>query len=460
MKFSEVKIPSEKIKLLLGLIKKAVRGTKDFIFVCITPKGLHAVVNDIHFVVPVLLPLEIDGIKIRYTDIEVLLKSQGDVIFSSCDSDNFVTITYTVYDVVKKIEVHYKSDVVLDFEYYKTPENVIESSKFLSAITMCSPCRDKDKYNPKYILHRFCIEGNEMITTNGRCLIVAHDLDINSLVFELTVSKEKPNGYFLLDDGILPLLPKSGTCRLAALTEKVIKPDGSTHDVAVLRIGFSDYFIFTTSSDSRFPRWKSILPVEEKKAHKLHIDPRDAQVCLRQLKTLPKSSQSKYEKENYVYVHIEEGRLCIDSCSSEIGNIRLCCSEFTTGSIADNVYLDVHYLSTALEVASEMSQNPIRISKINEAHIEIQPLHFESDIATFVVMPAKDPASKQEMKEITFVIDVKKYWEQPKKQVVQKSRCSTLFFNAEQELVTQLKLENEQLKKENEQLRNAVSMKG
>jgi hypothetical protein len=477
MDFS-ITVPSESIKLLLGLVKKVAK-TNDIkfrVFVYFTVNGLYAIVHGIHVGVPLHLPMDMDGFVLKYSDIEILKKSEGDVTFSIFDTVDLdgggdinshglqkgkvsVRITYIEKGIPKEIIENACVDVAIDLKYYQIPENAIESSRFLQTIAMCEPYYDRRKGcgDSVPVCGAFCLEGDKIIATNGHRMIVAKDVDIDSLVF--FDSQKKPTNQFLLQGIVSSLLPKSGTCRLASRVETTWEHNYVTDEqveknTSLLYIVCPEYFIITTMVAGRYVKWQSLVVDDVEGVHKLHLDPRDVEVCLKRLHVLP-VDKSRFKERDIVRFCFNEGRLCIESCAEQISNTRLRLSEFTTGSIAPETYLDVTYLEDALKIFTEVSQNPTEVdTSFGAATTYVQPLRFESNDALVIVMPCTGVKQNK----ITSVIDVKDHWERSaKKPVVQKqSKRSALFTNADKDIIAALRLENEQLKKEIETLRNNI----
>jgi hypothetical protein len=409
------------------------------------------------------------------------LKAEGDVVFSirSIDTINsdedketiesyhlqkgeeLVWVSYTEKGIRKEITEKSDVDVTIDFEYHRIPEKTIESTMFLSAIAMCAPYLDSagGYSGNEWHLSRFCLESNKIIATDKHRLIVAKDIDINPLVFYN--KKGKVTDRFLLQGNVSLLLPKSGSCQLASRIESIwqYNEESSTQterNVTVLYIVFPDYYILTTGNSLGYSDWHRVTDEKiDKDAHRLHIDPRDAQMCIKQLKMLPKSKFG----ERAVHLHFEEGRLCADSRATDTSNIRLRFSEHTTGSIASETIVDNISLGDALQYATEVFQNPTRdVTLLGTTERKVSPLHFESDIATIAVMPS---TKNSEAKKITSVVEMKEHWEQQvkksvvKKPTVQKQpKSNALFASADRDIIVALRLENEQLKKEIEMLRS------
>jgi hypothetical protein len=302
------------------------------------------------------------------------------------------------------------------------PKNTITSTKFLSVIAMCAPYCDKDDGSEiKKALSSFCLEGDNIIAVDGRRLIVAKNIDIDSLAF--CGDERMVTDRFLLQGNVSLLLPKSGSCQLAPLVTPVLEYDNKLQKhvkktVAVLYIGFPDYFICVPCVSGRFPNWKSLLPEHNAKTHKLHIDTRDAQACIKQLKTLPKREY----RTSCVHLHFEDGRLCADSQSADTPNIRLRFSEHTTGSIASETGIDIDFLGDVLRVATEMQQNSGK---------GIVPLHFESDIATIIVMSHD---LYDNVSEIASVVELEEHW---KSWIPKPVKRNGLFVEADKDKATQ-----------------------
>jgi hypothetical protein len=466
---SQVTVPSEKIKLLFNLINKAVKKIdRDKVYIYFMPNGLYAVIDIIHLVVPVPLALDIRGFMVRYNEIAELSKSEGDIVFSIRDTEadrnsvefelqngeEPVWVTYKERSVMKEIITKSRIDIVMDLDYHKIPDTTVESSEFLPAIATCSPYRD---FESAGALNDFCIDDAKIVVTDGHCLFVVNVVDISSRVFEQAACEALRNEQFLLDGRVGSLLPKSGNCRLSSRVVRAwVKDDEGKQvekDIVVLYVGFSDYYIVVSSTERRFPRWRLLIPENEEGAYKLHIDPRDVQVCLNQLKELPTCEKYKQDKRNRVHLHIVEGRFCIDSCSVEISNTRLQFSEFTTGVVPENIYIDVQYLCGALQLATEVRQT------------DDSPLCFESATATVVVMPyTMKSSSVDACKEVTHIVDLQDHWkpEQPVKKTVVKKQpqnTNTTFAHTYRDIIETLQKENEQLKKENEQLHQLSNAK-
>jgi hypothetical protein len=488
MEFS-VAVPVSAIKTMVGLIKKIVRSShsKHTTLVYITPKGLYCdgARYPTHLFVPVDLPLGIDGFGVYVDTFESLVAAEGEVVFSSLnknenDSENenegesdtekelsyddwlrvcgvglrkgeaLVQITYTSQCVPRQTAA--RAIIGVEIEMHTIPSQMIESSKFLSAVAMCAPyC---DNFDGKYLLSSLCLEGDKVIAISGVRLIVAKDVDIDSLVFsgKSSITKGVPNGRFLLDLNVLPPLPKSGSCKLATFTTAYYKE--SETDVSWLCIVVDDYCIFARCGGGIFPNWQNVIEELVADGYTAHIDPRDFQAVTKRLSALPMNSGLRA-----VHFRTENGRLGIESISTLVPNTRFQFSENSTGELSPDSNISVDYLCDALSVSTDIKQNPTRWEENDRGEMEAHesPYIFESDIAVVVVMPCSLPLK---VKDVANVIDVKEYW-QPDKKIGQKvtkkqSKQNSLFANADKDKITALQTENEQLRKENELLKNKI----
>jgi hypothetical protein len=471
---SSVTVPSAKIKLLLGLIKRSAKmiRVKEETYVYFTTAGLFAVVDNVHICVPLILTLNKNDLMLKYTDIEFLSKSEGDVTFlcrngkaGKQDSDGYselrkshrvqgcegiVWVTHTEHGVAKTIIKKCVIANLIDLEYHRIPETTIDSPEFLSTIAMCTPYLQST--SGETWADCFCFNGGEIIATDRHRIIAVKDTGIDSLVFY--DSAKKITDQFLMRGLVSALLPKSGTCRLASRLEPIreYRPETDEHtkrNVTVFYIISPDYYIVTEGVKGQAPAWEAILDEPVKDARRLHIDKRDAQTCIKQLKVLPRG---RYDMDHCIHLCFDEGRLCVDSCADDTPNVRLRFSEFTTGSVDMNNYTNAGYLSDALQVAAEAYQNPPKLCVDNGVEKAVErPLCFTSDSGSVMISVMTHHSIYKDQR-IANIVEVKDHWEQqPKKQPKSKSRLSA---HSDSDLIASLKLENEQLKKEIASLRN------
>jgi hypothetical protein len=401
------------------------------VFVFFTRRGLYANAGYFRFFVPI--PLDIDSFTVPLSDLNDLLKATGDVIFSL--DEDLSHVTFTECNITKQKDC--KVDIVDFNEFCELPEETIESSDFLEAVSMSRAFVGKGDQSSL-----FCLDGEYIVATNGYRMIFGK---IEIPLFDTP---------FLLDSDIVSLVPKSGVCRLA----KVFYPVQRWSDQEVetcLYVGLSDCHIWVSSTEGRFKRWRGIIPQQNSDTHKLHIDTRDVSACVRRLGVLPKDSK----KDNFVRFCVEGDRLCIESCAERGFNTRLRFSELTTGNVSSVVCFDVEDIQAGLQISNELWQNPVAVSKetppTNREYMEVlkfEPLVFESDKMTVLVMSR---ALKKDVQKVTNTVELKEFWKPNKEPVIKKQlKRNALFVSVDKDRIAVLQTENEQLKKELEQLRN------
>jgi hypothetical protein len=493
-----ITVPSSKIILLQTLVKKTEKRFFGYRYVLFTPLGLCIdMKNSAHLFVPV--ELDLSGIKEMFGQeafsmpfkdgFDRLTCTGGDVTFTftyptdkktekseeineSDESDesnesnesneseqeypklkHCPSITYYEKGIVRRLSqsVDIESVSLNDFA---VPADTIESSRFLSAVATCVPyCGDgivsDSDGGGYYDAGMLCVERDIMGASDQGRIAIAKNLDIASLF------SDGASDCFWLSRSVFPLLPKSGTCRLALETKtKNVSEYGNDEKrkVFCLYIGFPDYCIFisdcfdTTSQYPKLRKWmdglRKRLTENPENTNRLHIDDRDRLACIQRLDVLPKD---KNATSNTIHVHIVEGRLCIDSCSVEISNARLRFSEFTIGDLTP-MFMNNSYLGKAL-------QSPVT----GVRQIDGDCLLIESDDAVAAIMGVIRGTELKE-KEIISVVDLQDHWkpEQPVKKPVAKKQLGSLFVNTYRDIIETLQKENEQLKKENEQLRQEL----
>jgi hypothetical protein len=309
-----------------------------------------------------------------------------------------------------------------------------------------------------YALTSFCLDKDNLVTTNGCRLIVAKNLDVPPVKCQSYHKKKSKNCQHLLNGDIVSLLPKSGVCRVETLVEHYPVLNSVTRKpellpVSCLYIGLPDYHIWTTSVEGAFPKWRDTIATPDTvSSQRISIDRRDAQVCLKQLVALPRGD------ENAVYFHFEDGRLCVDSTSHTVSNARLRFSEFTTGEAFDFM-CDAHFFCDTLRVALGVCTGSIEITKIErdiepEQKVAKYSIIFECDDVTIFVACM---SLGNKMCEVTGTVEMKDHWtaEKSVKQSVKKQvRPSALFVDANREIIASLRLENEKLKEKLKSLQN------
>jgi hypothetical protein len=466
---SEFTVPNSKILELFQLIKKVCKKNEmNSCKIHFTPKGLVAIPQTgIQLVVPV--SLNIDKIFVMACgDITELQKldSEGDVTFLIRELDEelramlspsndrtkieswerAVSITYKEKGITKQFVRLCDFDITgVNFYTCDIPtEMIVESSKFLSAFAACVPFCD-DEYNSKYVLGSVCFKGDFAVATDGKHLIVVKNVDMlplppNSKTFE--------KGLFLLPKNIAAFLPKSGTCSLAFMDifmyDKYLI-SSTNKKTLCLGIKLPDYQIYVSiDEDLKYPNWEYVIPDRGENATEFRIDPRDAQVILKQIKLLPQSRD-----KNIIQLYVDDGRLCVASTLDSDYNTCLRLSEYSVvvGDTKKIHYFNMLSFRQVLSISSTFWTN---FSETSE------PFVFESGDILVVQMP-ETPNTWKGIKEVTNVVNVQDYWEveKPAKKAESKkqTQLSSLFVNAEYEMLAALRLENEELKKENERLR-------
>ena len=214
----QITIPSNVIKQILSFIKKIHRSnayTRERQHVFFTPRGLCVdFMNGIRLLFPVTLPVEFNGFTITALELSKLSNAEGDVTFSfddNLENDNSDTteneseddsvfysipypasflrsrenvkvtlnVTFTQCGVIKQIFCVGYTDIAVDYDYFTPPKETMKSSNFLSAVTRCAPYLDTD--NGKYVLSCFCLDKNNIISTDAKRFIVAKNIDIPSV---------------------------------------------------------------------------------------------------------------------------------------------------------------------------------------------------------------------------------------------------------------------------------------
>jgi hypothetical protein len=464
-----VTVPAEKVMLLQKFVKKMGTHIDPYEILHFTPQGIYADFDTAVVFIPVDIDfsefknvLSKDVFSISCYSLLRLSNAKSDVVFTFDEKTVkpcYVSITYTEQIVVKQIT---EGCIVggVSIKGYEIPAETIESSKFLSAVTSCMPYCDKRRrfgYDSEFDLDMICLENDIVGAVSGHSLFVAKNMDLGSLFSGVSDTR------FLLWGVIASLLPKSGTCRLALEGEKK-RAFRYSHDVRerskklCLCIGFPDYHIFVINCKGEFPNLKKQIQEPERSTNNLCIDDRDRQICVKQMEVLPKGL---YNSET-VYLHTEDGRFCIDSCSSGIAaNVRLRFSEFTTGTLPP-IYIDGSCLREALQhpITNMYHGTQLKENKENKKTEIIDILFLESDDVVIEIVSVEYRRDKQ--MPIIDVVELRDHWipEKPVKKLLPKKQpqCSSLFVNTDRELIAKLRLENEQLKKENEQLRNELQI--
>jgi hypothetical protein len=441
MKFT-VTVPCDKIALMVSLIKKSGCFKTMHVPVIFTSHGLYTL-GWSRFFVPVSLDMGTAQFCIDFNDL-IPLGSDGDVEISFHAADNIfendnskweeaATLRYTKCGIPNQLEAVVRSPNV-DYELlFKIPEETIESSNFLPAIVTCSPFLSNNKFTA---LGSFCIDRGSIVALDSCCMLSINNIDVPSF----------GDSVFLLSKFNASVLPKSGTCRMGSFLR-----DCDGEQKYCLYINLSDFCVWFDCAKGKFPKWKSLLEKKEivpevGTLHKLHIDKRDAEAFLKRMKALPESENGS------VLLSIVDGRLCIDSASSKVVNVRLRFSEYTTGIITSPTGIACNYFRSVLPFAENVFQTFYIGEKLPGMLI------FESDNKIGCVCPYGSDVTK--FKPVESVVDLKDFWNT--KKTIQKTtpnkqlQRGSLFVNAERELITELRLENEQLHKTIEELQNKI----
>jgi hypothetical protein len=504
----QLNIPSNKIKTIINFVKNVRKSVYAKLnrSIFFTQRGLCVEFEEIgtRCLVSMEMPLGFHGFMVNQVDLVVLSKAEGDIVFSfdDCGSDVLVldeekpfddvlyadelqepekeqredydnsnaqstqvvnsvhsqyenevslNITYTECGITKQIQCSAYTDIVVVPQCFTIPENTVESSKFLPTLATCNSYRGA--VDGKYQLTAFCLEDDKIVVTDEYRICIAKDVGVPSLKCQSYCIGESDSSPYrhLLHGDIVSLVPKSGACRMASLLEYVPVEDSVSKTnistpVSCLYIGFSDCHIWTRCVEGNYPNWRRYEFDTELDFQSLCIDKRDALICLKQLDALPKD----VERGNaYIYLHFEEGRLCIDSCARRSLNSRIRFSELTTGAI--DVFADVKYFQDILRLAIKTQQNPIVIKTLDSYIV------FKSDSVMVLLMAASDIKERNTVASTT---ETQQYWavENPRKQstVSKPPKRNALFVNADKDRIAVLQIENEQLKKEIELLKNKI----
>jgi hypothetical protein len=338
----DIIVPGDKLRLMFNLLKKLVSTSVCCKRIMVTPKGLYASYGgDIRLFVPVPLDMDVDCFELMHHTIpETLLRNvdaNSTVTFSTNGIDeeererelrkslqngkNLVLVTYTECGVTKRVILHAYFEPLLDYTFDPFCLEMVEFSKFLSAVASCVPY-GKNADTRKYLLTSICIDDTNLVAANGHRMICVRNVDVPPLLQE---NKKSPTR-FLLNGDISTILPKSGICRLAFSSVSISKSlviyndaDYDDDEVSVidkvvnetkvypcLCIGFSDYYISVCGNPkAKYPQWRDIVPEICGDEDKVSIALQDAEVVSKQLNALPKSD--KYD--NFIRLYKENDRL-------------------------------------------------------------------------------------------------------------------------------------------------------
>jgi hypothetical protein len=197
---------------------------------------------------------------------------------------------------------------------YTSADQFTASADFLGAVRHAM-CFANDE-NTKYAISNIALEGDSVIATDS--VIVKEQQSISFPRFD---------NPFLLNWGVAAMLPESGICRLATAKDAI------ETDRAVLGIAFVydkiPIQILTASSTLKYPKWQNILQ-RDKEDTKLvnicRISQQDAKALWERFDSL-RVDDCKAENDCVVFYYNADKRLCFESDSKTMPNVRLVCSD-------------------------------------------------------------------------------------------------------------------------------------
>jgi hypothetical protein len=459
-------VPSDSLKLMLSLIRKVVKNKHKgyYVPICFSSAGLHAWWEDVCIHVPVALPIKSGKFSLQYHNLDSLTKADsGDVVFNTragyqddTDQDcHALCLSYKENGISKSLMIGADLKPKIDLSLFKYPASVIESETLLSDIAVCAPHLLKTRAH--WALDCLCFHEDKVVATDEMCLFVAKNESVKHISFPKGCVDEDgfTSGRFLLTPEVIPLLPKSGTCRFSSWTTPVVSvgpktKEEETKDVSLLCIVFESYCVFAKSVDQPYRDYQRILELHQEDDLILDVDYRDIEVFKRQSKSLPKDD---YAKEPLVRLHFVDGRLCADSVSLYRDNVRLRFSECTTGSIDDRTCVYVSLLNTLFGVCSILRQC-----------LEPAASQLTAKAENIIAVGATTNLDAQpKIPEPVLTVEIKESWQQPKsseskaskpRSAKKKESCSS-----DEKTIAALRKENEQLKKIISQLKEGSPKK-